>query len=245
MARIALVGCSKQKLPHPAPARDLYTSPLFRAARRYAEARCDGWFVVSALHGVVAPDMVVAPYDVTMRDVRAGKHGGIEAWRKKVGDTIRRRFAGATLVVLAGAEYLCPLDSEFGTSVEAPMAGMQIGQRLAWLKAQIAPANPTAGGFRDWICLGCGGLKLSGDDPSGGECLDCGPGARYREACQAEVGQLNDDSVTGAASDPARELAKDLLDWDSQFGGPEDAECIIAGEDMARWVALARKVVGR
>jgi hypothetical protein len=43
----------------------------------------------------------------------------------------------------------------------------------------------------------------------------------------------------------ARSLALDLIDWDEQFGGPADAECIVSGEDFARWVELARKVVGK
>lgn len=36
--RVVLVGCSAAKLEKPAPARDLYTSPLFRKARAYALA---------------------------------------------------------------------------------------------------------------------------------------------------------------------------------------------------------------
>jgi hypothetical protein len=45
----------------------------------------------------------------------------------------------------------------------------------------------------------------------------------------------------------ATELAKDVLDWESQFGAPDtdtDSTCEVAVEDMHRWVALARKVVG-
>ena len=35
--RIYLVACVKGKLPRPAPAKDLYTSPWFRKARQYVE----------------------------------------------------------------------------------------------------------------------------------------------------------------------------------------------------------------
>ncbi|HWO69164.1 MAG TPA: hypothetical protein VNP94_00195, partial [Actinomycetota bacterium] len=45
--RIGLVGCVKSKRARPAPARDLYTSPLFRGARRFVERSCDRWFVLS------------------------------------------------------------------------------------------------------------------------------------------------------------------------------------------------------
>ena len=41
--RVALVSCVKSKQDSPAPAGDLYTSPLFRSFRRYAEANADVW----------------------------------------------------------------------------------------------------------------------------------------------------------------------------------------------------------
>ena len=39
--RVALVSCVKSKQDSPAPAGELYTSPLFRSFRRYAEANAD------------------------------------------------------------------------------------------------------------------------------------------------------------------------------------------------------------
>ena len=53
-----LVGCVKSKLDHPAPARDLYTSALFRKARAHAEATGGPWFVLSAEHGLHLPNIV-------------------------------------------------------------------------------------------------------------------------------------------------------------------------------------------
>jgi len=60
-----VIACGGRKLPHPAPARELYTGPLFRAARAWAEQSPGGrWFILSAHHGLVHPDTVVEPYDV-------------------------------------------------------------------------------------------------------------------------------------------------------------------------------------
>ena len=53
--RVALVSCVKSRRPEPAPARDLHTSPLFRAMRRYAESHADAWYILSAKHGLVEP----------------------------------------------------------------------------------------------------------------------------------------------------------------------------------------------
>lgn len=61
------------KRPGPAPAADLYTSDWFRKARAYAERYADTWFVLSALHGVLAPDVYV------VRAVTAGQSSGIPA----------------------------------------------------------------------------------------------------------------------------------------------------------------------
>ena len=36
---IGLVACGRTKADRPTPARELYVSPLFRAARAYAECR--------------------------------------------------------------------------------------------------------------------------------------------------------------------------------------------------------------
>jgi hypothetical protein len=63
---VPLVGCVKGKLGHPAPARDLYTSALFRKERDYAIRSGLPWFVLSAKHGLVAPPIVLAPYDLRL-----------------------------------------------------------------------------------------------------------------------------------------------------------------------------------
>jgi hypothetical protein len=59
--RVALVSCVKSKRTSESPARDLYTSPLFTKMRRYAEQHAEAWFILSAEHGVLAPDQLVAP----------------------------------------------------------------------------------------------------------------------------------------------------------------------------------------
>ena len=66
--RIGLVGCVKTKRPGPSPAADLYDSALVRGRRRFVEATCDQWFILSAKHGLVAPDEVLARYEDTLND---------------------------------------------------------------------------------------------------------------------------------------------------------------------------------
>jgi hypothetical protein len=69
--RVGLVGCVKSKQSQAAPARELYVSPLFRGRRAWVERTCDRWFILSAKHGLVEPDRVLAPYDEILMDCRA------------------------------------------------------------------------------------------------------------------------------------------------------------------------------
>ena len=67
---IALVSCGKAKLDHAAPAEELYTGNLFRAAFEYCKARY--WpmvYIVSARYGLLPPGQVVDPYDLTLTDL--------------------------------------------------------------------------------------------------------------------------------------------------------------------------------
>lgn len=136
MTTVALVGCAAAKLPHPAPARDLYTSQLFRKASTYAEATSDRWFILSALHGLVDPDRIVEPYDV-----RLSKTGpAIDQWARTVGGQLTRELAGVPdveLLVLAGEQYrTCLRFCHYPHRV--PMQGMGIGQQLGFLTRELA-----------------------------------------------------------------------------------------------------------
>jgi hypothetical protein len=67
--RIGLVGCVKSKAAEAKPAKGplhIYTSALFRGARRAVERTCDTWFILSAAHGLVSPDRLLAPYERTL-----------------------------------------------------------------------------------------------------------------------------------------------------------------------------------
>ena len=59
-----------KKRSAPAPARDLYTSDLFNKARAYVERTDKPWLVLSAKYGLVHPNDVIAPYDLTLNTMR-------------------------------------------------------------------------------------------------------------------------------------------------------------------------------
>lgn len=125
--RVVLVACCGKKLPHAAPAKELYQSELFRKARLYAEQNGDQWLILSALHGVVNPATVIDPYDVTLNDMGADAR---QAWASMVADQLRE-YSDSQLVVMAGNAY-CGWVDQF-PNVIRPMAGLGIGQQLAYL----------------------------------------------------------------------------------------------------------------
>ena len=118
------------KLPRPAPAGDLYVSPLFRMSRRWVEERCDAWFILSAKWGLLDPTKVIEPYDETLNKMPKVDR---EAWAAGTKVSIMR-LPPAKLIVLAGELYLTALD---GLEYEAPLKGLSIGRRLQKLSAEI------------------------------------------------------------------------------------------------------------
>jgi hypothetical protein len=146
---IVLVSCGKTKATAAAPARELYTSALFQKSRAHAEAlvaagEADGWFILSAKHGVLHPDTVVEPYDerVPGAQVAMGK------WGADVVEQLRALFPGegVELVVLAGVMYAAPIAQRIedllihrqGWACLEPLRGLEVGERLHWLNEQAA-----------------------------------------------------------------------------------------------------------
>jgi hypothetical protein len=135
--RVALVSCVKSKQPLPAPAKDLYTSPLFRSLRRYAEHNADRWFILSAEHGLVDPEQVLAPYEKTLNNARKDERA---AWARRVQTRLEAVLPpGAEVIILAGEryrEYLVPFLKSRGHEVSVPLEGMPFGKQLQYLTAQ-------------------------------------------------------------------------------------------------------------
>lgn len=136
---VLLLGCVKTQLDHPAPADELFCSPLFRLRREYAERSGRPWFVVSSRYGLVAPDEVIAPYDFALarQPIAFRRLWGLRVADElavALGDLARRTFeihAGA-----AQAEPLTAALARFDAGTVAPLRGLNQGQHLAWYGAR-------------------------------------------------------------------------------------------------------------
>jgi hypothetical protein len=134
--KIALVSCVKMKRTAAVAARDLYISPLFVAMRRYAEDNADGWYVLSAEHGLLRPNEVISPYNRTLKTMVKAERDG---WASRVQRQLLEVLPpNAVVIMLAGVRYregLIPFLATRGFSIEVPMLGLKLGPQLRWLKA--------------------------------------------------------------------------------------------------------------
>lgn len=144
MKTVVFVGCGKSKLSHAAPAKDLYTSTLFKKCRAFAERYGDEWAILSAKHWLVLPDTVVEPYDVCLENfdrsqlqgwIHGTQHDIVTTWDP---ETTRYICLGGALYSLAFTGYPRHLQ------VELPMCHLGLGERLQFLTRENARARNDA-----------------------------------------------------------------------------------------------------
>lgn len=119
------------------PARDLYSpSAAFRGRRAYVEETCDRWFIISAKYGVVAPDQILDPYDVTLVEQSPAVK---RQWAQKALAEPEERLAeleGMEFEIHAGRDYwgfgLADGLGDRGATVDIPTEGLSLGKQLAF-----------------------------------------------------------------------------------------------------------------
>jgi hypothetical protein len=133
-----LIACSKSKGSHRDFARNLYVSPLYRKSALAAEGWSVPFSILSAKYGLLNPDQIVEPYELTLK----GKSLSFKAeWASRVSSQLKKEFGrDKWFIVLAGDDYLQPLlESEVAalSNFFAPMKGLSLGNRLAFLNQCI------------------------------------------------------------------------------------------------------------
>jgi hypothetical protein len=125
----------KQKASHAAQAAQLYTSTLSDRQRQWATARCERWFILSAKHGLLAPNTLIEPYEETLKTLsRRAKR----AWSSRVLEQLKANLSdlrGMHFEIYAGMDYfdygLREGLLEAGATVAVPWEGLGLGQRMA------------------------------------------------------------------------------------------------------------------
>ena len=141
------MSCAKAKRAHPAPAQDLYVSPLFQKSAALARRTCGRWYILSAKHGLLAPDTLIEPYDVTLEDYSRKER---REWASRVHRQLmdaRLAGAGSHLLWLAGRAYLADRVRLLPDCEHLdPLQGLGLGRRLSWLNARLAATGSDPGG---------------------------------------------------------------------------------------------------
>ena len=125
------IACSATKLPHPAPAADLYQGQAFKAAREVARLHGCAFWILSAKHGLIHPDTITDPYDEYLASMKPAQR---KTWGLMVCEQIKAAHLDAEpATILAGKHYADPIAHLFPT-LSRPLAGLGIGQQLRKLK---------------------------------------------------------------------------------------------------------------
>lgn len=137
---IVLITCVKTKRAEPSAARDLYRSPLFLKERAYAERRGVPWFILSAEHGLVAPDEWLAPYERYLPDTPRSFRKAWGGWVVERLKLVAGDLADRTIEVHASSDYVEALREpllQTGAKIVEPLQGLSQGARLAWYDEEV------------------------------------------------------------------------------------------------------------
>ena len=134
---VILISCVSKKLDRDAKAKDLYISTLFKLNLQYAESlSSNAIFILSAKYGLLPLDKIVAPYNLTLNNMKASE-------RKSWANTVIEQLDGILdvqethFIFLAGQKYRQYLIPHL-SSYEAPLQRLRIGEQLQYLKRQVA-----------------------------------------------------------------------------------------------------------
>ncbi|WP_032380931.1 DUF6884 domain-containing protein [Rhodococcoides fascians] len=140
------IPCGAAKLDSAAPARELYASSNFALTLRAAEAEAAATerdlgtparvVILSALHGLIELDEVVAPYDVKMADAEHIAPAAVARQLDALAPAVLvSMLPGAYRAVLAEASDACAAEPEFLDVYEySPGIGYQRGTSTALIR---------------------------------------------------------------------------------------------------------------
>ncbi len=138
---VSLISCASTKGMQSTKARDLYCSPLFRYTVQFVEATLkpgDSWWIISAKHGLLSPETIIEPYDLTIHQLTKKQR---EHWASCIAKQLLINYGNKAGLALYGGrlycKYLIPVLTVVGFEVHQPFKGLGCGQRLQLLKKRL------------------------------------------------------------------------------------------------------------
>lgn len=131
---IGLLATARKKKHHPAPVTEFYNSPLFRKSVQYANEHYERLYFYNAKDGLLLPDQIMAPYDVsiktfTLSEKKQWAHTVISALNEHESSEDCKIFLHGGYVY---RKYLQPELKSYGYTFTVPLQGLGIGEQLAW-----------------------------------------------------------------------------------------------------------------
>lgn len=128
---IYLVACTRKKGNIPTAAGLLYQSTWFSLAKKYVGGNT--WYILSAKHGLIAPDVIISPYDMTLNTKpRTERY----MWAQNTVSQILK-LDDTDYTILAGrkyTEFIVPMLVDNNYNVLTPLQGMGIGRQQKYFK---------------------------------------------------------------------------------------------------------------
>lgn len=234
-----VIACSKTKLAHAAPAVELYTGALFKAAVVMARMRGLPIWVLSAKHGLVTSETVLEPYNQEASKMTRTERA---AWHARVAMQLEALPKGNILLV-AGNAYVGALHPR-KHDIWRPLAHLGIGDQrrelehmsteTGWVKAliccpfwgpatlaELSSTDDRALLEADISCPACGGAEV--------ETQDDGPSGRAVNEWHVFIACLNHEC--GVRGPIAR----------SKDGPGSDEYAAAEVEAERKWIAMKRR----
>lgn len=135
------ISCVKSKKTKPSKASELYISSLFKYSFRYALSltKRDKIFILSAKYGLVKPDDIIQPYELTLNNMNKRQR---QEWAYKVYKQLVREGVSfdEKAIFLCGKKYREFIIKKF-TNAEAPLKKLGLGEQLKFYKETLNEKN--------------------------------------------------------------------------------------------------------
>lgn len=133
MTPTVVIGCGAAKLASPAPACDLYTGQQFQMSRRAVEHLELNWIVLSARHGLLRPEEIVAPYDYVLGHSQKSIRVLTSVLRHQ-----RNKWPQGLIESWCTRRYTQAMREAGMPVVAAPLEGLGVGECYTWLYERMS-----------------------------------------------------------------------------------------------------------
>lgn len=134
-----LVSCGMAKKKVACKARNLYTSPFVKLGAEWMERNCAQWAILSAEHGVLAPDTITEPYDTYLPDLTDKQR---KAWATKVRSQLYEEESDQIILFAGGKFYVDTINNGFDSKLLIVNIFERLGIGNRGLRAQWFKKNP-------------------------------------------------------------------------------------------------------